>query len=857
MFHSWLYSVLYSIVVFLVFSLSPISAHSAEHETLFEVAFEDGSVVTDSLIAYERSGTWYFPLSFLTDAIGLDIKVSPRLKVAEGFILNESRHFKLNLNQCMVEYGSVKSNLPLKGSQCDDVLLFENDFYISQKYFETWFPLQFKIDLIRLKIIISSNEKLPYQLQKERELQAERILSSQSKFDPGYPKETLRNNWFEGPFVDTQSLFSNHLTRNDLTVGNELLGLDSITSLSFLDRKLGKWRLELGRKDTEGKLLGPLHAREVQLYDIGFPNLPLISNGKNIRGLLVSSYPLNALSLFGNQEFQGELLSGWEVELYHNELLIGRQVSDGTGRYSFKDVELNYGKNDFQLIFYGPQGQRKEEFQSYQIDSDLIRPQGRDFRLALGDLGHSNLYLAQIDQSITKHITARTGIARLNWLQNPNPKSYAYLGLSGFNKYFLISGLGAFNQENGKAWQLEMRMPFMKASLGAKYTQLYNFKSELFNPDEDLMKKEQISFNLNHILFSHPSMRLSWEITRNLFVDDSLITSLTQRTVTHLGRLLFNHDILYDLGNPSSVSGKFDLHFIPGFSVYRIGMSYGFGGIKVFDSEIQTKFSEKFSGTGGFKYFPGSNLKQASVSLSRQFKSFLLGCEGSGNSNAEYTVGLLLNMSLAWDPHQSELHIESETQARYGAASVQVFIDENYNGKYDPGEKVLSGIGLIVNQREEDLLTDENGGAYLNHLSPYVPTDIALSLRTIENPILEPSKNGVRIIPRPGKTNFVEFPVNAVGEIDGIIEISNGEIRKKDIPILLEKVQTQEKMKTVLTDHEGLFWINSIQVGEYFLSVDPDFLQKHRLSSTPSMRKIIIPKEGSFESGNGFVLKKY
>src|SRR5690606_26115558 len=62
------------------------------------------------------------------------------------------------------------------------------------------------------------------------------------------------------------------------------------------------------------------------------------------------------------------------AELYRNGQLIAYQGSSMDGRYEFADVELLYGRNDLEVVLYGPQGQIRRESSTVPVGIDATEP---------------------------------------------------------------------------------------------------------------------------------------------------------------------------------------------------------------------------------------------------------------------------------------------------------------------------------------------------------------------------------------------------------------------------------------------------------------------------------------------------
>ncbi len=98
---------------------------------------------------------------------------------------------------------------------------------------------------------------------------------------------------------------------------------------------------------------------------------------------------------------------------------------------------------------------------------------------------------------------------------------------------------------------------------------------------------------------------------------------------------------------------------------------------------------------------------------------------------------------------------------------IRVFLDKNLNGVKDEGEQGIAGAGFTVNGAHHGVRTDAAGLAWLPRLPASRHTDIGLDLDTLEDPQWQAQVKGVRIVPRPGKVNQIDFAVSVTGEVDG------------------------------------------------------------------------------------------
>ena len=154
------------------------------------------------------------------------------------------------------------------------------------------------------------------------------------------------------------------------------------------DQEAPNFRVRLSRRSIDGGLLGPLDARSFALGDVTTPDLPLIAENAVGRGVEISTFDLDRLEQTNRVTLRGELPVGWEVEVYRNGELIDFQSDQdvGDGRYEFPALPTVAGLNEFRLVFFGPQGQRREQTERYFVTSDLPKPKRTSFRFAYNQL---------------------------------------------------------------------------------------------------------------------------------------------------------------------------------------------------------------------------------------------------------------------------------------------------------------------------------------------------------------------------------------------------------------------------------------------------------------------------------------
>ena len=357
---------------------------------------------------------WMIPIGEFSQSVDFAINVSAPLGMAEGFIIEESRVFKLDTRSCKVTYGTHHESY-----DCNDVIVYHDEIYVHRRLLQRWLPVNLTVDSLHSQILVIPRERLPVELRKDREMLAERSKSHTGAFDPGYPRMKVPYNLLEGPSLDEQLTLGMQENAGVATpqfqhstqIGGSCIGLETLAYLNGNQREFQNWRLSFARRSPDASLFGPLHLREIQLFNLISPQIPLITNGQDGRGFMISSYPLIQPGTFENQNFEGNLPAGWEVDLYRNDILIDRQINTPNGRYAFMSIPLLYGRNIFRLTFFGPQGQRRDEYQTFNISPEMIEPGTHDFRLSLSQLNTGpQRFSFQYAENISRNFTANVGL---------------------------------------------------------------------------------------------------------------------------------------------------------------------------------------------------------------------------------------------------------------------------------------------------------------------------------------------------------------------------------------------------------------------------------------------------------------
>lgn len=802
---------------------------SDSSQRLMAVILAEGDLLSDGLIIYpDGLDRWYLPLGEFSEALGIAVQANNAIGQANGYILEESNSLELDVKKCQVIYAGKKEVF-----SCRDVLIYDGDIYIELSLVERIYPLKLHLDSLRSQLMVTTFKKLPIQQRNERGKQSISQVQ-EGRRDSGYPQIETPISLIDG-FVLDQQISANYLSsperqstdlRQDTAIAGELLGFEAHQYLSGDQKKIANSRTRLVKKDHESKLLGPFKASSIELVDYSFPSAPLIGGGGLVRGALISSFQDSKQSQFGVHDFVGEAADGWEIELYQNDILIGRQISK-QGRYEFLQVPLFYGVNRFRIEFYGPQGQRKQNYESYDVDQSLITKGKGYYLIATGEDENKNQRnYFQYDHSLTDRLTLSAGYVELS-PDKVSKNNYSFIGARGFLKNFYGTTTYSQGPEKGFIWGSSLKTPLFGTMSGLGYSKLYQYQSPLYKRTNGSSLTEMFQFNTSFNFFLIPSLRMTFESSDYRFEDKKSEIEYTHRVSTRLGPFYVFNSVTYDQSSSNTTGEASALAQVKGNEI-RTTYNYQPHAAVSYGAEISRKVYRNLSLTLGAQNLVVEDIRKTYLSLNRVFDELTLSGNAEYDSRNKYNIGLLLSYSFDFDSTNRSIRMNSQSQSELGLASVLVYYDKNQNGIFDQTDEPLPNIELTVNQQETGVRTDREGQAYLRNLPSHESLDISISLRSLDDPFFKPDPAGYKMILRPGKMGRVELPIVLVGEVSGMVKLEDKTGKKlrgaKNILVQLKDKKNQNIVHKTKTEVDGYFSIVGIRPGQYSLQVDTSSL---------------------------------
>jgi len=832
----------------------------------------DNSTLADSLIVYESGNDLLLPLGELTRLLTIGITVDPSARVASGFILRQERGFRLDLATRTVTLASSSETFdPAQVRWLDD------DIYVASRLLQRWLPIGLQTDLSALTMDVVPREKLPIQYRLERERSARGLGQRGGPYqDPGYPRAAPDYHLLSVPFIDQTLGFGyqgGHSSTNNWNYSayltGDLLGMEgSLYLSSSKDKETPNYRVTLSRNDPDGELLGPLHARSLTLGNMVVPALNNVLRGNGSgnssgNGILLSNRSLALSASYDLHTLRGNLPPGWDVTLYFNEALIGFQQSRPDGLYEFADQPLVYGVNEFRLLFNGPLGQTRVERQTFIFDQTLTKP--GEFIYTVGGQWDDNNRLhasSQFDLGLVKQLALTGGMVSTFLTDVSEERRFYNLGLRTSLLGMLVNGDFVRAERGGSLYEIGLKTRLWKYSLDLTHTGLSeNFVSGFFPATSDQVKfRDRARIN--------GALPLGWKLQLPVALD---VTREETRsgieTLDLQGRISLNL-LSTSLTNSFSWNRRLNITTSSG----SMQLSRRVAGITL-NSQVdyllvpETKISS-VAVTGDLNFGQANRLSLGvlhvldpaqttlAAGVTHNFGRFGVGLNGSYIDNGDYAVGMQLFMALGREPRTGAWLADWQPMAGFGAVSARTFLDANQNGVFDPGEKPIEGASFTINEgSRHPLRSDTDGLAYLTRLTPRQYTDIALDTASLEDPQWLPTVKGIRILPRPGKVQAIDFPVVMSGEVDGTVYLKEGGRTRGIGNALVELVNDQGGgAASARSSSDGYYVIQAVQPGHYKARISPEQLDKLGLTSTAPV-ELTMGADGEFIYGLNFTLQ--
>ncbi len=797
-------------------------------------------------------------LSGLADILQFAIDVDISTGSAQGWYRNQ-QSFELADNTLITKKGVLQLN--------DSDMNIDDDIYIEIDVLERAFEVEFNVDFADLEVFIKSEELLPLELQRLRKDRSLNKTNRQSQ--PTLPWKASPYQAISSPVADLQLNYS--ADKNQNRASYSLLGAQDFAYLSteyFLSGREGDLltdsRLTFSKQDVQGNLLGNLGVTELEFGDVIATQVGSRYNSQYGRGVKFSSRDLSQQFDSNRINLSGAIQLGWDVELYRNGVLIAQQLSLADGRYVFDDVDLYYGENNFELIFYGPQGQVERKNEYYFIDSNQLAKGEGFYELSVSEqgnklLGSSNFnnntgwqVAGRYEQGITDDFSIYT--AALGQKRENDDLQHVSFGtnLSLFNRLLLNLDYEQNNQ-NEQEFEFTARSQIFEQSL---------LFSAIKQTDDANRSYDNYQLNMVGELMQNGYGRLNYQ--NNILYQDSDSQGIYKQAQNRLnyaysGFSLSNQLQWRELNNNELIDGTSRLQGRLGRIYSRFGVDYTLypvNEITSYEAEFNRSITSQLQAELTLRDSRINDLKSADLGLSWQSDKFSVTSNINYDSEDNWQLGVYSRFSLGFDTQNNHYFVSKQSLTTTGTLMLRVFIDQNNNGVMDKNEQGVSGVKVKGLQNYRQAVTDEQGIALLTSMPANRTTDIVLDKDSFSDPFLVPAHDGFSITPRAGFIEYMDYPLNNSSEVEGVVYVQEGETNEVKPYAKIALLDKQgNKVAQTQAAYDGYYLFTDLRPGEYQAVIEDNYKDNKGLKETQNITVNLSP-QGDVVMGVDFVLSE-
>lgn len=822
---------------------------SPDDELILEVSTGQGQG-GDTMTAYGNRSGVYLPLGELARLLDLAITVSDEGQYASGWVLDEKHTVSISLREGRILRDGQDIALSPR-----DAVAFDGEMYVRADRFADLMPLTIKVDLRSQTVAIKTLVPFPFEQRLEREMARNRLTNRGGNEDHKYPREQTPWRALSVPIgeVELRAISDSPRgarTEGDLRLAGDLALMTARAFASVSSREgLTAARVELGRRDPDARLLGPLKATEFQLGDVATGSLSMGLRGVGGRGAMITNAPVERLSVFDKIDLRGDLPAGYEAELYRNNTLVGSTRAAAKGQYEFLQVPLEFGLNVFRTVLYGPQGQRQEDVRRISVgDASLARHElVYSFGIAQKDISVFDVHgdnfspsqdygawrtTAEVQYGVATALTAKLGgalyesMGSRHWLVTTGLRT-SLAGLATKLDFGLQdgSGTGISAALGGRTAGIDW------TATHAEYSGVFTDEVRAFNSDPLRRATEIVMNGALHLgTAARPFvLPLAARVRRIAYADGRVQTDASLRGSALVAPFLVSNSLtLGRLSSPGErpttlVSGTFDLATVSGSRTqYRASLDYDVAPrlrLGAISAEVNRSLGEDTLVRISAGYVLAGGQTQLGLSAAHRFRNLSLALDATASvPQRVYAATLRLGFSFGRNPLSGRMFLARPGLAGSGAIAVRAFRDANGNRRFDRGEEPVRDVefdtGILTGK------TDRQGVALIGGVGDGTRSSVHVNDDTLPDIAMAPARAGVEIVPRAGRIHVSEFAIETLSDIEGTALF--GASGRAVAGVLLQLIDVRGKeVAHVRTASGGSFYFEQVHPGEYALQLDP------------------------------------
>ncbi len=885
------------------------SRFAVGEDLILQLKLED--IKLNEIFAIKSNEIAHVGFIALIQQLDFPIEVDLNQNIAKGWFIREENTFDLRWSE---DGATVTINGNTQQLAKEHYTVLDDDIYIEATKLAEWFRIDIQLNDGDLLLELKPKTKLPIQERLERK--DRQVQTNQYNPNPVLPFRETGYQLFSAPILDAQVGVNANKSSN--VKSYSVLGTHELAYLTSEFFVIGDdqdavrdMRLTLTKEKADKSLLGPLRASEIKVGDIVPTNIGVSQTGSMSRGISVSNSTIQQLTDNKTVNLTGAVQIGWDVELYRNGVLIDRLIAVSNGRYEFNDVELQFGQNDFEMVFYGPQGQIETKTESYSITSNALEQGQGSYKFSVSQVGKG--FLGVSDQGEEKGIlsnaiyrlgltdgwSAGVGVSNLDSSIGRDTKQVSTTtSLALFGK-MLLDATYDKDQDDTTNTQYGLRSTVFDQAISARYREQSATKQNqdtgnglvIDQPENslDLAMSGRLFGNIfpvgyhntwrqmetsqgiklnqfsNSLSFYTPwfgvSNQLDWSNTKiPLLEQNNQLTSPVLGGQAEIDQDIFDQDFTGAYSENVITRGAARLTRSFGSVYTQLGVVYDVkptSEISGYSASVFWPVSDKMQAQFSTFYSPLSKQTRTEAGLNYRHDIFNFSFNGTYNTDGNWSAGLFARMSFGYEPATGQSFVSGTSLASGGNMAVRVFEDKNQNNKYDKGEPLIEKAKVKAVQGYRQSETNAQGVAVLQNMQHLLTTDIVLDRASLDDPFMTGAIEGVSVTPRRGIIDVLEFPVVSTGEVEGSIFIKGTENASE--PAAFVTIHLLDSKGTIIetsqTEFDGYYVFAEVKPGNYKIKIDKASLKNKKLrQATPLYTR--VTGGGNIVNGADFTLEQ-
>jgi len=825
----------------------PTPAVAQESPNFYLLDFDaDSFLLAESLPAYASGDTYLIDFVLFLEAVEFPIERTGQ--IWSGWSRYEDRQFSWRMDTGTIQVTGHDGERVEYRDWLDD----DDGIYVSVEALERWFNLELDVDPRLQTVAVATNEPLPFQLWRERTLAKYRYRSGQRiDADVIVPDQY---NWATLPLFNLsthliaqkQDGMRNSAGNVSLVTGMDLLKHSVVYAGSHAQNResqgdsrdsTNRLTIERASATQDTPLFAGMH--NYILGDIYQANPSLVTQSNTGRGFRLDRYPEGRTGNLSQVTITGDGLPGWEVELYRNGTLIGFATVGPDGRYFFPNEEIPFGENIFVAKLFGPQGQTREDRQTFW---------GGGIELAEGDYDFSISHIEfdrhlldgvpdNVDGLAASYATDfRYATALTEELQLGG--AYTRTGLGSRERdgtftdsdYVTVFGrmqLGpgvligeAVDQlDFGAAGSFEYLTGFNghKISIAHRIFNDYESPAMVHQDDLDALSELSVSGSFGRDRPNGYTLRFRH---RHL-ADGSSDFRVFNRLGLSLGPVSLSNDLEH-IAAPglNSTTGRLRLASRVNRVSLRGQLDYQLTGnrpLKQISATVNWDVNSRLNNNVTVtKNLANDKVLYFNNSLSVKIRDYNLTLSVSSDFGNTWSIGAGFNVAFGYDEHRQGFVTDTRSLAYTGRATMNLFIDGNNNGIRDAGEPPVPW----ASYRDRETLSMSPGTLPLTALPSARPVQIETRHLKFDDPFLVPRAEAYELSTHAGSNISVDIAVLVTGDIEGYIFVGSADNASAARGVIVSLYDAQgREVAATRSEFDGFYNFIGVPGGDYDVRV--------------------------------------